>query len=57
VELYNLKGQKLLSKNLKSSEAKDGIYSIEGLEFATGVYLLRVKQAGGNVATAKFIAL
>jgi hypothetical protein len=55
VELYNLKGQKLLSKNLRSSEAKSGIYSIEGLEFATGVYLLRVKQKNGVNTTGKFI--
>jgi len=55
VELYNLKGQKLLSKNLRSSDAKNGIYSIEGVEFSPGVYLLRVKQKNGVNSTGKFI--
>jgi len=55
LELYNLKGQKLFSRNLKSSEAKSGIYSIEGVEFSPGVYLLRVKQKNGINTTGKFI--
>ncbi|MDT3738489.1 MAG: carboxypeptidase regulatory-like domain-containing protein [Candidatus Kapabacteria bacterium] len=53
VEVYNLTGEKLLSKNINSL-AGDGIYSISVSELSTGMYILKVID-GQNVRLDKFI--
>ena len=54
LEIYNLRGQKLLSTSVPNSKLQEGEFTLETGSREKGVYILRVSQDGKPLTTQKF---
>ncbi|MDD2424305.1 MAG: FG-GAP-like repeat-containing protein [Candidatus Cloacimonetes bacterium] len=53
LEIFNLKGQKLLSKNIPSDNMKEGLMTFESKSWPKGILLLSISQDGKQLTTKK----
>ncbi|MCB5265367.1 MAG: FG-GAP-like repeat-containing protein [Candidatus Cloacimonetes bacterium] len=53
LEIFNLKGQKLLSKNIPSDNMKEGLMTFESKSWPKGILLLSILQDGKQLTTKK----